>query len=201
MLVSEINETELSPQLIDKLLFEGLEDTGECVDCIIVLGSGKAAKYRVPIAVEAYHAGRSGKILMCGGKLRDFPDGCYQEAEHMKKAALSLGANERDILLERKSTNTAENLQFALEELNRAFQLNSIRSVLLVTTAYHMRRSLAIAQNIFPNHIQVIPCPADDTNTRRDNWMNTTIGTERVYGEARKIIWYIRNKFIPDIEI
>ena len=43
MLVSEINEEDLSTQVIDRLLYQGLEDTGEDADCIIVLGSIKAA--------------------------------------------------------------------------------------------------------------------------------------------------------------
>ena len=77
MLVSKIKEEDLTPEVIDKLLFQGLEDTGESIDCIIVLGSMKAAKYRVPLAVDAYQAGRAGKIMVCGGKVRDFPDGKY----------------------------------------------------------------------------------------------------------------------------
>lgn len=44
MLVSSIKEEYLTVELIDRLLFQGLVDTGEDVDCIIVLGSAKAAK-------------------------------------------------------------------------------------------------------------------------------------------------------------
>ena len=43
MLVSSIKEEDLSAELVDRLLFQGLEDTGENVDCILVLGSVKAA--------------------------------------------------------------------------------------------------------------------------------------------------------------
>ena len=63
MLVSKIKEEDLTPEIIDKLLFQDLEDTGESADCIIVLGSVKAAKYRVPVAVDAYKAGRARKIM------------------------------------------------------------------------------------------------------------------------------------------
>ena len=71
MRVSEITEEKLANELIDRLLYEGLEDTGEEVDCIIVLGSTSAVKYRVPIAVKAYFGGRSGKIMMCGGAMKN----------------------------------------------------------------------------------------------------------------------------------
>lgn len=201
MLVSSIKEEGLSVELVDRLLFQDLEDTGEKADCILVLGSTKAAKYRVPVAVDAYKAGRASKIMLCGGKLRDFPDGKYSEAEHMHKAALELGIPEEHLILEDSSQDTVENILFALVELQRTFWLNKVRSVLLVTTAYHMRRSLAIARYLFPEHIAVIPCPANDTNTRRDNWMNTSVGTQRAKAEAMKLVSYVANGVIPDFEL
>ena len=201
MLVSRIKEEDLTLEVVDRLLFQGLEDTGENADCIIVLGSIKAAKYRVPVAVDAYNAGRARKIMLCGGKVREFPDGNYSEAKHMRQAALALGVAEEDIVLENSSQNTVENILFALIELQRTLWLNKVRRVLLVTTAYHMRRSLAIARYLLPKHITVIPCPANDNNTRRDNWMNTPVGVERAKGEAMKIVSSVISGIIPDFEI
>ena len=201
MLVSRIKEEDLTLEVVDRLLFQGLEDTGENADCIIVLGSIKAAKYRVPVAVQAYKAGRARKIMLCGGKVREFPDGNYSEAKHMRQAALALGVAEEDIIMENQSQNTVENILFALIELQRSFYLNHVHGVLLVTTAYHMRRSLAVARYLLPKHITVIPCPANDNNTRRDNWMNTQVGTDRAKKEAMKIIESVLNGIIPDFEI
>lgn len=201
MLVSKIKEEDLTIELVDRLLFQGLEDTGESADCIVVLGSGKAAKYRVPVAVDAYKAGRANKIILCGGKVRDFSEGRYSEATHMRQAALKLGTAEEDVILEDSSQNTVENILFTLIELQRAFYLNHIHSVLLVTTAYHMRRSLAIARYLFPAHIAVMPCPANDNNTRRDNWMDTPVGIERAKGEAMKLVRYVTSGVIPDFEV
>ena len=201
MLVSRIKEENLTFEIVDRLLFQGLEDTGENADCIIVLGSVKAAKYRVPVAVDAYKAGRASKIMLCGGALRDFPVGKCSEAEHMCQAVLELGVAEENVILENSSQNTVENILFALVELQRTFWLNKVRSVLLVTTAYHMRRSLAIARYLFPEHIAIVPCPANDTNTRRDNWMNTHQGIERAKGEAMNIVRCAINGVIPDFDI
>ncbi len=201
MLVSKIEEKDLTNELVDRLLFAGLEDAGEAADCILVLGSMKAAQYRVPVAAEAYKAGRAGKLLLCGGALRDFPDGQRSEAEHMRAAALQLGVPADDILLDNSSQNTVENILFAMVELQRAFRLNEVRSVLLVTTAYHMRRSLAIARYLLPAHIAVYPCPAQDSSTRRDNWMRNAVGTQRAKGEALNLVQYVRNGVIPDFEI
>ena len=201
MLVSKLKEEDLSIDTIHRLLFQGLEDTGEKADCIIVLGSIKAAQYRVPVAIDASNAGRASKVMLCGGKLRDFPDGKYTEAEHMYKAVLGSGIAEENIILENSSQNTVENILFALIQLQRALWLNRVHKVLLVTTAYHMRRSLAIARYLFPEHITIIPCPANDNNTRRDNWMNTAVGIRRAKGEAMKLVEYVKNGVIPELEI
>ena len=201
MLVSKIKEEDLTQEVVDNLLFQGLEDTGEKADSIIVLGSMKAAQYRVPIAAEIYKINRSKNMMLCGGKVRDFPDGQYSEAEHMYYAALRLGVKEEDIILENRSHNTVENIQFAILELQKKFGLENIQKVILVTTTYHMRRSLAIAQQQFPEHISIVPCPANDTNTRRDNWMHTHIGINRAKSEAMKIINYVHMGIISDFEI
>ena len=201
MLVSKIKEEDLTFEMVDRLLFQGLEDTGENADCIIVLGSVKAAQYRVPVAVSAYKAGRSKKIMLCGGKVRDFPTGKSTEAENMYRAALDLGVPKENIIVENSSQNTVENILFSMIELQRNFWLNNVQTVLLVTTAYHMRRSLAIARYLLPAHIAIIPCPANDTHTRQDNWTTTPIGIERAKKEALNVINYIRNGVIPDFEI
>lgn len=201
MLVSKITEENLTTEVIDRLLFQDLEDTGDNAECIIVLGSLKASKYRVPVAVDTYKDGRASKIVLCGGKLREFSTGRCSEAEHMYNTALALGASAKDVIIENASLNTVENILFAMIALQRTFGLNNIHRVLLVTTAYHMRRSLEIARYLFPKHIAIIPLPANDTNTRQDNWMNTPAGITRAKSEAIKIVRYVQDGIIPDFEI
>lgn len=199
--ISEIDKNNISNEIVDRVLFEGIEDTKEAVDCIIVLGSNKASKYRVPAAIEAYKEGRADKIILSGGSIREFPEGSMSEAEHMRKTAVSMGVNPEDIILETKSTNTVENMLCSLMELQSTFWLNNIKRVLLVTTTYHMRRSLAIAKYLFPEHIEIIPCTADDNNTRRDNWMNSDEGRNRAIAEVVNIITCVENGVFPDFEI
>lgn len=201
MWVSKITKEDLTNGVIDRLLFEGLDDHGESADCIIVLGSMKAAKYRVPAAAEAFFAGRSEKIMLCGGKIRRFSGRSMTEAENMCEKALELGIPETSIMIEKESQNTIENILCSLLELQRAMWLNRVKSVLLVSTTYHMRRSLHIARYLFPSHIRVYPCPADDTTTKRDHWMNTPEGIGRATAEALNIIEYVNNRVIPDFEI
>ena len=123
------------------------------------------------------------------------------EADDMYQKAVASGVPEASILVEKSSQNTIENILCSLLELQRSMQLNKVKSVLLVTTTYHMRRSLHIAKYLFPSHISVYPCPADDTTTKRDNWMNTPEGIGRARAEALKIVKYVHNGVIPDFEI
>lgn len=201
MWVSKITKEELTDDVIDRLLFEGLNDNGENVDCIIVLGSIKAAQYRVPVAVKAFFTGRSGKIMLCGGKIRNFSGESMTEAENMYKKALESGVPEESIMIEKNSQNTIENILCSLLSLQRSIWLNKVKSVLLVTTTYHMRRSLHIAKYLYPSHINVYPCPADDLTTKRDNWMNTPEGIDRVKREALNIVRCVNNGVVPDFEI
>jgi len=139
--------------------------------------------------------------MMCGGKIRQLSNEEASEAVLMRKKALELGVLESDIIIEDKSLNTVENILCALVELQRTMWLNNVNRILLVTTSFHMRRSLNIAKYLFPAHIEVFPCPADDTTTRRDNWMNTSEGIERAKTEAMNIVRFVNNGVFPDFEI
>ena len=50
MKASQLTKENITPEIVDKLLFEGLDYKGETADVIIVLGSRKACDYRVPKA-------------------------------------------------------------------------------------------------------------------------------------------------------
>ena len=135
--------------------------------------------------------------VLTGSMQPQIPQGSVVYTEKVQPGELAEG----DVIMETSSQNTIENILFALIELQRAFCLNNIRRVLLVTTAYHMRRSLSLARYLFPQHIAVLPCPANDTHTRRDTWTNSPIGIARAKKEAMKIVDCVRNGAIPDFEI
>ena len=46
-----------------------------------------------------------------------------------------------------------------------------------------------------------MPCPADDENTRRNNWMDSVDGRKRAIGEVENIINCVENGVFPDFEI
>lgn len=54
MKASQLTKENITPEIVDKLLFQGLDYKGETADVIIVLGSRKACDYRVPLAAKLF---------------------------------------------------------------------------------------------------------------------------------------------------
>lgn len=201
MKVSDIKYEDLNNDIIDKILYEGIDDDNKTGDCVLVLGSRLANEYRVPKAVNIYKSKRSSKILMSGGRILETAGGQTTEANMMKHGARKLDVIESDILLEEHSLTTKENIICSLLSLERSFKLSNVKRILLVTTRYHMRRSMLMAKAYMPKWIEIVPCPADDTNTLRHNWYKTERGFNRAKEEAKKVIYYIREGSIEDFEI
>lgn len=170
MNVSNLTKELLTNDIIDKLLFSDLEYNNSVADCILVLGSRSALKYRVPKAIELFNNHKGKMILFSGGRKLEIEGHYITEASLMKSGAIDMGINEVSILIDELSLNTKENMICSQIELERAFKLTEINKVILVTTTYHMRRSMMMARMFLPNWIDIIPCPADDNNTKRSNF-------------------------------
>lgn len=184
--------------MVDRLLFHGLDYGGEKGDLIMVLGSRKACEYRVPVAAKLFHDGKSDRLLFCGGKAQDTVYGFMPEFESMVKAAEEFGISIKDILTEESSVSTAENFIFGGKMIEE--HIPHCKKIILVTTAYHMRRAMLLAQRLLPQY-EFIPCPAKDGSTRRDTWFKTEKGRKTALDECLKFGYYIEKGFIEDFEI
>lgn len=176
MKISELNSSEITPrdkELINRLLFDGIEDDGKDGDLIFVFGSLKATKYRVPLAVELYEAKRAPHLFLSGGTLEK------PEAVSMREKAMEMGVPAASITIETKSSNTAENVLKSKKILDEQYGLHQLKRILLVTTAYHMRRCCLTFKTHLPPHIEYTLCAANDQDTRKDNWWQSEVGTAR----------------------
>ena len=88
----------------------------EEADCIVGFGNFNTDIARR--AAELYHAGLAPRILFTGGLGRNTA-GLLPEPEAVRfaKVAMALGVPESDIIIEDRSTNTAENIQFTRKKL------------------------------------------------------------------------------------
>jgi uncharacterized SAM-binding protein YcdF (DUF218 family) len=98
-----------------------------------------------------YYNGRVGKICITGGS-GSISHPNHREAFYVKKYLKSIQVPDSNIIIENNSKNTYENAVFTKHILD-SMQFKG--SVLLVTSSFHMRRSLAIFkkagyQNVTP---------------------------------------------------
>lgn len=94
----------------------GMHQQPTKADCIVGFGNFNTDIARR--AAELYHQGYAPKILFTGGLGRN-TEGLLPEPEAVRfaRVAMECGVPEQDILLEDKSTNTAENIRFTREKL------------------------------------------------------------------------------------
>ncbi|PCK71630.1 hypothetical protein PL1_3077 [Paenibacillus larvae subsp. larvae B-3650] len=189
----------LSREDMTRLLFHQIKDDGRQGDCIFVFGSQRSLAYRVPKAIELYKQGRAGKILFSGGNQWEGQEDV--EALVMKQGAINEGIPETDIITEIRSTSTRENVLSSLLELDRAMGLHRLKRILIVTTAFHMRRCYLNMRTYMPEWIEYSLCPVDDRKTREDNWFLHETGIQRVTDECRNLIHCVQSGKLQDEEM
>lgn len=136
-------------------------------DAIVVFAggvgeSGKARggyQERVKQAVDLYQQGLASHVIFSSGYTFVF-----REAEVMKELAVAFGVPSSAILLETRAANTYHNVTYVHDILLQ----HQWRSILLVSTPYHMRRALLVWRKA-ASEIQVIatPVPASQFYTHQ----------------------------------
>ena len=124
---------------------------------------------RLLYGVKLYKEGAAPYIVLTGGRIEWF-GGNSSEAEDMAALMEVMGVPQDALLLESRSLNTYENAVYTKEILER----NNIKKIILVTSAAHMPRSLAIFKK---QGIDAIPAPTDFMVSDR-NLVENEISTE-----------------------
>ena len=96
---------------------------------------------RVQRGVKLLQAGTVKTLILSGGV--DIEDGA-SEAAVMREIALRAGADPAALLLERKATSTAENLEFSQALMRR----EGLKSAVIVSDPYHLPRASLIARKL-----------------------------------------------------
>ena len=89
--------------------------------------------------IELYFKGKVKKILLTGGS-GSLDEPKFFEAKEVAKYLATLGIPKEDIIIESLSRNTHENALFTEAILNK--QVNRESKLLLITSAWHMRRAM-----------------------------------------------------------
>ncbi len=117
---------------------------------------------RVLYAAKLYQSGVADQILLSGGNIEWSGTRTTTPAQDMEELLLMLNVPQDALILQSRSRNTAEDALFSSEIL----QEKNIKEIILVTSASHMMRSVALFEK---QGISVIPAPTDYSITY-DSW-------------------------------
>jgi uncharacterized SAM-binding protein YcdF (DUF218 family) len=134
--------------------------------CVIVLGGvvGAPIPPRVDIEMydsidrvyktaELYHAGKAPAVIVTGGN-QPWSESSWAEADLIREVLMKWGVPKEAIYLEGSSRNTRENALYSKNIINAI----NCESPLLVTSAFHMQRSVAAFNSV---DVQVTPVTTD----------------------------------------
>lgn len=202
MWISKANINELDYDTLEKIVFPN-EPTIIIPHCevALVLGTDKPNVDRTPEAVRQYKNGACDKLVFSGGVYWDTEYGRVTEAEYMRRYALENGVDDKDIILDEIARTTIENMLGGALAINRGFEyVSDVKNLMLITSSYHMRRSLLLAEALLPRNFKISPCPAYGM-TDATNWRDTDKGRRRVMAEATYIKAMAVHGLTDDIEI
>ncbi|WP_310427608.1 YdcF family protein [Chamaesiphon sp. VAR_48_metabat_135_sub] len=135
-------------------------------DAIVVLGGGtRSPAYprpdvdftdagdRVWYGANLYRAGKAPKIIVSGGRITWQGNG-NPEADDLTNLLVTMGVPKLDIIPEANSFNTRDNAV----NVQKILQEQNFKTILLVTSAMHMPRAMAIFKHL---GINAIAAPTD----------------------------------------
>jgi uncharacterized SAM-binding protein YcdF (DUF218 family) len=158
------------------------------VQVMVILGGGtdpmiyprqttelNSAGDRVFYGAYLYQQGKAEKLLVSGGRI-DWMDGSASApADEMADILTLMGVPAESIIREDRSLNTYENAVNCAEILREM----GVEQVILVTSAMHMPRSVALFEH---QGIEIIPAPTDFRVTQADmdpfasfSWQNVIV--------------------------
>lgn len=165
-------------------------------DCIIGFGN-----YNLDIArraAELYFAGYAPKILFSGGLGRN-TDGRWtgSEAGRFAAVAMAAGVPERDIILENRSTNSAENILFTREKLRECGM--QVKTLLGVHQPF-MERRIYAAFPVYWKEVEfIVTSPQVDMDgylaTAAEQGLSEKTALEVMVGDYQRIEVYAKKGY------
>ena len=105
-------------------------------------------------------------------------------------------------MVENKAITTWENMKLSRELMIKNNMFKTCIKIAIVTSSFHMRRSIMIAERVFSDDsVNIVALPGEDNSTRRTTWFTNEKGRVRAIGEVEKIIDYVKKGEIDDFEI
>jgi uncharacterized SAM-binding protein YcdF (DUF218 family) len=132
-------------------------------DAIVVLAGGKG---RIEEGVRLFREKRGNWLFLVG------VDPKVRKSDLYRPEPGDPSVN--NVMLEKVSRNTLENAIYSRDLLVD----HKVRSVLLITSRYHLKRAALLFRNALPSEVAIYTYPVDSSNVKQDWWYH--IGTFRL---------------------
>ncbi len=165
-----------------------IEDPLEHADAIIVLSDDNFYADRATHAADLYRHGMAPLVVASGRRLRPYAG----IAELMEHDLIERGVPKDKIL---RVVHDADNTKEEAEALAPQAVQRKWRSVIVVTSNYHARRSRYIFNRVFPAEIQVRVSGARDGDFDPEDWWQKRISIKKLTHELAGMlvaIWELR---------
>ena len=132
-------------------LVRGVQSQGREFDQI-----GQSSMMRLYKGFELYRE-NGAMMVLTGGNVYNEPGGSISKT--MRDVLLTWGVPTDDVICEEQSKTTAENAEFTFQLID-----DGVDTILLVTSAMHMKRALWTFEKVREQTgtaIEIIPCPGD----------------------------------------
>jgi len=156
----------------------GSVSTDANADAAVVLGAAvwsndvsPVFRERINHAIELYRNGRVKKLIFTGGQGNSNEP---TEAAAARTYALVNGIPLQDILIEQKSHTTYENIVYAKQIVDA----NKLNRVLLVSDPMHMKRAMAMAEDV---GLRALPSPTETTRYQTWRTQSTELARETFF--------------------
>jgi uncharacterized SAM-binding protein YcdF (DUF218 family) len=203
-----VTPPKLSRSVIDeitKIIFDQSVAIKPC-DIIFIFGGSHPGLWEN--GAKAFFNGLGQDIIVTGGykpnALRHFTwqDEKKAESEVIRRELIKSSVPEEKIFIETQSTNTYENVRYAL----RIYDFKSVSSVLVICKSYAVGRQIRTLKAQLDSETQVIPYPfdthlgGDGPLITKENWMEYPESQAYMFANVLKIHKYSQFGHLIPIE-
>jgi len=183
--------TQLSEEQKKTIIFMEKEDDGLSYDAVLVLG-GRLCEERAFAAAQLYKAGRASCFVPTGGVEWERGGEKISEALYLARLLRGHGIPEEAIFVENEARTTVENMIYGTLQIQRKLRIKNVHSVCVVTSDWHLKRSVGLAQLLLPRTVTVSGYAPEGTDPA---WLDYYIKYELPLLKR-----YVDDGLIPDIE-
>ncbi len=197
--------TKATKEDIEKIVFEEKrlldEKSPKTYDIGFIFGGISMIPYRVEKGLELYNQKRVDRLVVSGGIGFMNRDRKKIEADKMKHYLLEHGVPKEDIIVERFSRNTVENIGNTFKILDYEYGTIDALDYVLITSDFHVKRCLGLFEKAIGQKENFIGCGIKDGVKDKENWHNSSIGKKQIYQEAIALCMYAKKMRLENEEI